>query len=158
MKPIKSMEYVECPNKALSNKPSLFLGGGISECHDWQKNVISHLYPLDIILYNPKRASFNINDKDMSEEQIVWEEEMIRASDVVSFYFCRETLCPIALYELGTCNMTSKPLIVGMDATYQRRFDVTLQTLLKRPDAIIVCGIENYTLKLVSTMQERCRT
>lgn len=143
------MEYVECPNKALSNKVSLFLGGGISGCRDWQKNVISNLYLLDIILYNPKRAHFNIEDSTLTKEQIIWEEEMIKKSDVVSFYFCRETICPITLYELGTCNMTSKPLIIGMDTDYQRRIDVEIQTNLKRPDAVIAYGTQTFTKKII---------
>jgi hypothetical protein len=135
------MIYVECPNRTDSNKKSLFLAGGISGCKNWSKIVVSKLYPLDIVIYNPRRESFDKDNPSMTKEQITWEEEMIRKADVISFYFCRETLCPIALYELGGCNMTKKPLIVGMDTDYSRREDVEIQTQLKRPDVPIVYSI-----------------
>lgn len=137
------MFYVECPNQTSLDKRSLFLAGGLSGCRDWQKNVISNLYPLDIILYNPRRAYFDITNLRIAEEQITWEEKMIRTADVVSFYFCRETVCPIALYELGNCNMMGKPIIIGMDPDYSRRKDVEIQTGLKRPDVPIVYGLED---------------
>lgn len=144
------MIYVECPNKSESNKPSLFLAGGLSNCRNWQKNIITSLYPLDIILYNPRRDSFDITNPLIAEEQIVWEEEMLRKADVVSFYFCRETLCPITLFELGVCSMTPKPIIVGMDSDYSRRRDVEVQIKLKRPEVSVVYGLEDLTKEIKS--------
>jgi hypothetical protein len=146
------MRYVECPNKTDDNKPSLFLAGGLSGCRNWQKTIIPNLYPLDIILYNPRRASFDHSDPNIAEEQIKWEEESIRKSDVISFYFCRETLCPITLFELGTCLMTSKPIIIGMDPDYSRRQDVEIQVKLKRPDVQIVYGVKNLTDSIIDLL------
>ena len=145
------MTYVECPNKTEEKKLSLFLAGGLSGCRNWQKQVISNLNFLDIILYNPRRKYFDITNPDIAEEQIVWEEEMIRKSDLVSFYFCRETVCPITLYELGVCNeMKDKPVVLGMDPDYSRRFDVEKQTKLKKPHTLIVYGLEDLSESIIN--------
>jgi hypothetical protein len=137
------MIYVECPNKVKETKLSLFLAGGIHNCRAWQKDIISILHPLDIILYNPRREKFDISNPKMTEEQITWEEEMIRKADVVSFYFCKETECPITLYEMGNCVMMDKPILIGMDRDYSRRKDVEIQIKLKRPEIQIVYGVTN---------------
>lgn len=146
------MIYVECPNRTDEQKLSLFLAGGLSGCRHWQIEVIQKLSPLDIVLYNPRRKYFDITDSNVAEEQIIWEEEMIRRADVVSFYFCRESVCPITLYELGVCNtMRFKAIIIGMDHDYSRRFDVEVQTRLKNPRtaASITYGLESFTNNII---------
>jgi len=146
------MVYVECPNVSTSNKKSLFLAGGISQCRDWQHLIVSKLHTFDIVVYNPRRASFDHDNQDVASEQIIWEEEKMRNADIIVFYFCRETLCPITLYELGIYNMTSKPIIIGMDPDYSRRIDVEVQTKLKRPEVPIVYGVNNLLKELQITI------
>jgi hypothetical protein len=152
------MIYVECPGKTTENKQSLFLAGGLSNCRQWQKTIISDLRLLDIILYNPRRKSFDHSKKDITVEQITWEEGMIKKSDVISFYFCRETDCPITLFELGTCIMTNKPIIIGMDSDYSRRQDVEIQVRLKRPDIKIVYGVQRLTNEIIELFTDRLNT
>jgi len=137
------MIYIECPNKTDLTKKSLFLAGGISGCRNWQAEVVAHTQSIDFILYNPRREHFDDTSQDITEEQITWEEEMMRKADFIAFYFCRETLCPITLYELGVYNMTKKPIVIGMDQDYSRRLDVEIQTKLKRPEVEIVYGTQN---------------
>jgi hypothetical protein len=142
------MIYVESPNRVKVDRPSLFLCGGISECKDWQKIVVSRLRPLDIIVFNPRRANYGTIIEGVEEEQITWEEEKIKKADILSFYFCRETLCPITLYELGTGNMTKKHMLIGMDEDYARKKDVIIQTHLKRPEVPIIFGLDSFILSL----------
>lgn len=137
--------YIECPG-SLVQAPlkKLFLAGGISGCRHWQEEVAAHLTPLDIIVLNPRRKFFDTTDKKMEQYQIKWEFKMLTKSDIVSFYFCRETVCPITLYELGRSAALGKKLIVGMDEDYSRRRDVEIQLSLARPELKIVYGLDNF--------------
>lgn len=148
------MIYVECPDKTSSNKVSLFLGGGISGCTDWQKKAIEKLKDLDIVIYNPRRKKFDIDDENIGHEQITWEEAMMKKADVILFFFCRETLCPITLLELGVQLMTKKPIVIGIDPGYAKEFDVELQTKLKRPDVPVVQGLNNLIEKTVQIIKK----
>lgn len=132
------MLYVEAPASPVENKKGLFLAGGITGCPDWQADIVSKLEDLDIAIYNPRRKNFPINDPKASFKQIKWEYDMLRHADMISFWFCKETMCPIVLYELGAWSMTTKPIVVGVDPEYSRRQDVEIQTKLVRPSVSIV--------------------
>jgi hypothetical protein len=93
--------YVECPAIYAGNRKSLFVAGGISGCPDWQKEYVEMLRPLDIAVFNPRRANWKGLDPAETERQVIWEHTHLAKADVISFWFCAETLNPIALYELG---------------------------------------------------------
>lgn len=117
----------------------VFLAGGITNCPDWQSDLINHLrdsYFLKdrLVLFNPRRASFDITNPLESSIQIEWEHNMLLAADAVLFWFPAETLCPITLYELGKLAATKKPLMVGCAEGYQRAYDVSKQLQLVRPE------------------------
>jgi hypothetical protein len=61
----------------------------------------------------------------------------------VSFWFPKETLCPITLYELGKQSASNKPIFVGVHPEYARRRDVEIQTQLIRPEVKIVYSLED---------------
>ena len=42
---------------------SLFLAGGITNCKNWQNEVIKELEFEDVSIFNPRQINFNINDK-----------------------------------------------------------------------------------------------
>lgn len=136
------MNYVECPHTA-ETSPSLFLAGGITGCPDWQAIVVEQLKEIPLTLFNPRREQFPINDPTASTFQIRWEYDHLRKADAILFWFPCETLCPIALYELGAWSMTDKPLFVGVHPQYQRLQDVQIQTALVRPDVAIVYSLED---------------
>jgi Nucleoside 2-deoxyribosyltransferase like len=141
------MNYIEAPNFIETNKQSLFLAGGISNCPPWQNELLRSLDNLDIAVFNPRRKIFP-NDKDVNLHQITWEFTYLRRASVISFWFCRETLCPITLLELGSWLMTNKPLIIGMNPEYQRRTDVEIQTKLARPEIQIVYSLKELLLQI----------
>ena len=125
---IEAISYVTIPNHI----PSLFMGGGITNCPDWQAEMKDRLKDLDIVLINPRRANFPINDPEAAREQIIWEHERLKAASAISFWFPSETLCPITLYELGSWTPTNKKLFIGAHPEYKRRQDVIIQTDLVR--------------------------
>ena len=159
------MEVIVAPNNIDINsnfKLSVFLAGGITNCHDWQSEVIEYLKhyetnnKLDLRVYNPRRPSFNIETDD-PEEQIRWEYNNIKSSQIFSMYFCNsESDQPICMYELGMhlgrikenpsyairgfnsfLNKTYNT-IISVEDGYKRANDVIIQTKLACLDTIKV--------------------
>lgn len=137
------MKYVKCPEVYDGKGKSLFLGGGISNCKDWQKEMVESLKDTNLVLINPRRESFDTSKKNIEEEQIAWEFNHLDKSDAVLFWFPPETLCPITLYELGKISKTNKTIFIGVDKDYARKNDVVIQTKLLRPE-----------IKVVNTLKE----
>lgn len=146
------MRYVECPGTA-ETSPSVFLAGGITGCPNWQAVIVEYLRNTALTLFNPRREQFPIQDPSASAFQIQWEYNHLRKADAILFWFPCETLCPIALYELGAWSMTDKPLFVGVHPQYQRRQDIQLQTALVRPDIEIVDSLEDLANLVLSWLE-----
>ncbi len=129
------MRYIEAPTEYAKTPKqlSIFLGGGITDCPNWQQAVVQMLGNFDVDLLNPRRENFPIHDPGAAEAQIAWEHRHLRLADAILFWFPKETLCPIVLYELGAWSMTDKPLFIGVEPGYKRAQDVEIQTRLVRP-------------------------
>jgi len=139
------MIYIEAPNNIKTknlDRTSIFLVGGITGCPDWQTQVREELQSLPIMLFNPRRENFPIDDPDAAEEQIRWEYRYLCLANGVLFWFPCETLCPITLYELGTLSAGPKCIFVGVHPDYARRQDIEIQTQIRRPDVRIVYSLE----------------
>ena len=104
-------------------------------------SIVDSLKNFDITLLNPRRNKFPINDPNASKEQISWEYNHLRTADTILFWFPKESICPIALYELGAWCMTEKPICLGVDPDYPRKIDIKEQTALSRPDVEIVYSL-----------------
>lgn len=139
------MEYVECPKNwiRLPGQFAVFLAGGITGCPDWQKIMVGLLSITNYVVLNPRRANFPMGDSNAGGFQIRWEFEHLRKADLISFWFCKEAIQPIALYELGAWSMTDKPIIVGVEPGYARQLDVHIQTALVRPAVRILGTLED---------------
>jgi hypothetical protein len=127
--------YIEAPTNLV--KPSVFLAGGITGCPDWQQEI-RELIGDSMVIINPRRADFPMDDPSAAEVQIRWEHEHLRVADKILFWFPAATLCPITLYELGAWTMTNKPIAVGIEPGYVREQDVRIQTRLTRPEVPIL--------------------
>lgn len=135
------MNYVEAPYPyQLDSKleTSIFLGGGITNCSNWQAtltNELNHLV-VPITVFNPRRKKFDLSDPKQSDIQIRWEHQFLRLCDVVVFYFSHETVCPITLFELGAalernlCRNNPQKIIVYCEHNYVRKMDVGIQVQL----------------------------
>lgn len=143
----KSIDYYECPNKfnpgtLAPASLSLFLAGGISNCPNWQAEIIQiflknfdlHLIIKSFVVFNPRRKDWNPDLSEDAEVQIKWEYEHLKKADMIIFWFPKETLCPIALFELGKyAENYSKKIFVGVHPDYKRKEDIILQMSLSRP-------------------------
>lgn len=120
-----------------STRTKVFMAGGITGCPDWQSDVINEINrgPAadELLLLNPRRADFDVLDPSVSRQQIEWEYTMLHQADVILFWFPKETLCPITLFELGHWLAKDTPLVVGVHPEYARRFDVEEQVRLAEP-------------------------
>ena len=143
------MRYIEFPEIYNgSNEPSIFLAGGITDCPDWQEEVVEMLAEstdVDLVLLNPRSKYFpiHVHDPNASFGQIKWEFDHLRKASAILFWFPCETLCPIVLYQLGSWSMAgNKPIFVGVHPNYKRRQDVEIQTSLILPHIKIVSSLE----------------
>lgn len=115
------------------DRPAIFLAGGITGCPDWQAEIAPVLLSQGWDVLNPRRAIFPMNDPEAAQEQIEWEFRHLRYVDVIAFWFPRESICPIALYELGAWTVMGKPIFIGIDFHYPRKQDIEIQTRLIKP-------------------------
>lgn len=149
------MSYVQCPAEYDGQRPTLFLAGGISNCADWQvplRDLVHSMCP-GLVPVNPRRENFDVSKPEMTEEQIKWEFKQLRKAAAIVFWFPRETLCPITLYELGTWSVLHKmhgcDIFVGTDPEYARKEDVKIQLCLATDtDFPVVHSIEELAQQL----------
>jgi hypothetical protein len=139
------MKYIECPKIYSGNEKSLFLAGGITNCPNWQLQFIELLGDANLVILNPRRKNFSADNSDIEEEQIKWEYEHLKKASAVLFWFPKETLCPITLYELGKQSADKKPVFIGIHPDYKRKRDVEIQTRLARPEIRIVYSLKDLT-------------
>lgn len=144
------MNYIEAPYTIARGRiKSIFLAGGITNCPDWQQEMVQLLKDTDLILLNPRRENFPIHDPDAARTQITWEYDHLRIADAILFWFPCETLCPIVLYELGAWSMSDKPIFVGVHPDYARRQDVEIQTDLERTGVRIAHSVEELSQHVI---------
>jgi len=107
------MKYIESPKTYSGDEgKSLFLAGGITNCPDWQSVIVKLSQGTRVTLLNPRRKTFPIDDPNAASEQIRWEFEHLRKSDAILFWFPKESISPIALYELGAWTMTKNRFLL----------------------------------------------
>lgn len=141
------MIYVEAPDSIPVDvdDPCLFLGGGITNCPDWQTEMTVMLQDTNLVILNPRRSEFDFSKID-STDQIKWEFDHLALSDIISFWFPAESICPIALFELGKWLTAEEYLgpttFIGCHPEYPRRFDIEVQTALMDAEKEIYPSLE----------------
>ncbi len=132
---------------------TLFMGGGISNCDDWQDptgKILLEKLPNFTIL-DPRRNNWDMNaDFEESRKQIKWEYIHLAKSGHILFWFPYETLCPIALFELGKWLTKPVNLYIGTHPNYQRRFDIIEQVKLERPNQIIHDNLDDLISEIIT--------
>ena len=126
--------YIEAPNELqiLEGEHVIFLAGGITNCEDWQSRAVEELRKLpNIIICNPRRKNFrefkNSSGYSESKRQIEWEFHYLNKATQILFWFSKETVQPITLFEIGTRIRGDIPLFIGIHPEYPRIFDLKIQ-------------------------------
>lgn len=125
--------------------PVLFLAGGITGCGDWQSEVVDKLSSKlgNVAVVNPRRSNYPDFDPMETVAQIEWEFLHLKLATHVLFWFPKETLCPITLFEYGRALADkTQEIYIGCDPEYRRLIDLIHQTRLERPDVKINLSIE----------------
>ena len=149
------MRYFEAPEwfngKIDRFERTIFIAGGITGCPDFQKEIMEKIdsptglkSSVDLTLFNPRRKNFPIHDIHAAKEQIWWERAHLILADEILFWFPKETICPIVLYELGAWSNAKplKKLYVGAHPEYSRIQDVIIQTRYVRPEIEVVGSLD----------------
>lgn len=122
-----------------------FLAGGISNCPNWQsvmEDLLTAKLGQTVDLLNPRRDDYPDTEAG-AIQQIEWEHNALSRSETVLFWFPKDTLCPITLFELGTfAQRKNIPIFVGTDPDYARKLDVITQLRLARPEIQVVHTLE----------------
>ena len=132
-----------------NNEIACFLAGGITGCPDWQSKVIDNFKKYDLrfpgqldglVLFNPRRSNFPIDDPNAALEQITWEFNWLQQMDLFTMFFTSgESDQPICMYELGRniCRMIDRfpndypeRILISCDPEYKRAQDVEIQVNL----------------------------
>lgn len=141
------MKEIKCPDSVATKMDvpfMVFLGGGITGCPDWQSEMVPLLSDSDGVLFNPRRQEFDVTDQTLLDQQIEWEYKHLKMTDSVMFWFPKETVCPITLYELGVwSNRRATSIHVGCHPEYSRKYDIVKQLSLSRPDITVVFSLED---------------
>lgn len=123
--------------KIKSNDVICFLAGGITNCDNWQQEVIKELSKFEhtdnLVIFNPRRENFPIDDPSASKKQIEWEYKWLNHCDIFSMYFCNSnSVQPICFYELGRNLALMKYAVISVEEGFSRTNDVVIQTKLAR--------------------------
>jgi hypothetical protein len=121
---------------------TVFTAGGITDCPDWQGEVPALLAGLlpgrPVVVLNPRRPSFPIDDPTAAAGQVAWEYAHLRLATAVLFWFPGgPSVQPIAFGELLAMAEAGRPIAVGADPGYLRQADVVLQLGHARPDVVV---------------------
>lgn len=109
------------PPHSLTNilpKPSFFLAGSIEmgKAEDWQSYVGNNFIDFDIIIWNPRRNSWDSSwnqsiNNPVFKEQVDWELDALERAELIFFHFAPNTKAPITLMELGLFARSKKCLV-----------------------------------------------
>ncbi len=146
-----------------NNDICCFLAGGITNCHDWQNEVINILESMELggvnienlVIFNPRRKNFPIHDPKAAEQQIEWEYNLLEQADIFSVYFANGgSEQPICMYELGRnvlyqmvrgSNWGDR-IIISVEDGYKRQTDVNVQIKLATGSEEYVTNSANPTI------------
>jgi hypothetical protein len=139
------VKLIQCPDIHSHTEDwskTIFLGGSITGAEPWQDKMVEMLWRTNLKIINPRRNEFDVSNKRLTKEQILWEFGHLRNSSAYIFWFSWETVAPITLYELGVrigqaaCWQdiygVYKPIFVGVHPDYPRRLDIEEQLMLVR--------------------------
>ena len=159
------MKVITAPDKNWPpqglERPWVFLSGGITDCPNWQADVINKLKKVKKgVLFNPRREHFPIKDPNASKEQIAWEYNALMSCHVFTVWFnAGPSLQPIAQYELGRYLARYQlgrvtRIVIGCEEGYQREQDVVTQVGLADSSIHVYRDFNGYVNAIKEVVEE----
>lgn len=113
-------KYKYTMRKIIIKNPKLYLVG-YSCTDDWQENI-SGLIDKKYKILNKQNDLFNVG----------WEHKMLQESNIILFWFSKDTECPITLYNLGVwSSQTLVPIVIAIHPEYKLRNEIVKRMHLK---------------------------
>lgn len=124
------MRVLKAPDQLDSfEKPSIFLGGGITGAPDWQKEALELLKGTFATCFNPRRPEGFLppdhpNYLQSYSEQVDWEHKYLLQAEVVLFWLPKEANSITTRFEIGwfygmnyaqTSKASRRSLAVGIE-------------------------------------------
>jgi len=110
-----------------SKKHKIFLAGSIEmgKAEDWQTAITKKLSSEDVIIYNPRRDSWESSTEQTIHNpyfanQVNWELDKLEESDTILVYIDPSTTSPITLLEIGRFATSGKLVICCPKGFYRR--------------------------------------
>jgi len=152
MKVITAPEYYVPTREEIT----IFLAGGITDCENWQKEVIDYLKSLPeentdkLVIFNPRRDKWpKSSDTEEIRRQINWEADYIRHADIFSMYFTNTEKSDLqfCFYVLGRyAGVYSRGKdIISYQEGFKRALDVEFQMSINRGGRACVNVNKNIT-------------
>ncbi|OLZ51644.1 hypothetical protein BS329_15370 [Amycolatopsis coloradensis] len=145
--------------------PSVFLAGGITGIAEpWHQRAVTVLgsSPVELVVLNPNRARFPIEDPGAAWEQVSWEQHHLRLADRTLFWFPRSdpaiSTQPIAMFELGQALGESREIVVGAAPGYPREADVHMLCQLARPGLPVYSTLDDVLTAVIASFEPRGAT
>lgn len=117
-----------------TSNASVFIAGGISNCRDWQAEIVDIIDCDEFDVFNPRREGDFAKVGQAAVDQITWEHEALATCNHVLFWFPDSSICPITLFEYGAMLARASrheiSIVMGRDPDYERAFDLDVQTQL----------------------------
>jgi len=145
-----SNRYIEAIEEWLGHEPSIFLAGGITGTFNWQPHISGRiLKETNLTVINPRRSEWPGNETDAAKIQIDWGARYLAKAHAVLFWFPKETVCPIALFELGLTMEREQDIFVGHHPEYEKAFDLQEQMRIYRNNVDIVTDLDDLAQQVV---------
>ena len=164
MKIIQAPEEYLCPSDSIP----CFMAGGLQKC-DWHTEFFEELNKyscMHLVIYNPKRTVFDMQDPAIEEQQITWEFKYLNAylkrPYIFSMYFdCSSSPQPICFYELGRYIALLQDsgwdsVVISCHPEFFRKRDVIIQTRLATNSAVQVeeCSAREHACRVVKAYRD----
>ena len=112
----------------------VYLAGGTLDCPDWQSDIIKVIDCAGFDVVNPRRTHGSSKTALDEKLEIEWEHQALQQSNIVLFWFPKESECAAALFEYGRALERADTLglriIAGYDPKYEHADWLEQQTQL----------------------------
>ena len=160
------VKIITAPEKIGKDGYMLFLAGGITDCDNWQKVVqyeLCRIFKNDsLIILNPRRDNFPIDDPAAAVEQVTWEFNALEKCDMFSMYFAGgKSDQPICMYEygrhlakLGESKYNLDTFVVTACKEYKRYNGVIIQTRLVNNRIVVNSTLDEHINTIVDKLNK----
>lgn len=163
-RPAPERLYYEAPryyHPQPADPPAVFLAGGITGVKAWHARAteVLHAAATPVVVLNPNRVVFPIDDPNSAWEQVSWEQHHLHVPGVLTvFWFPASdravTTQPIAMFELGQALGEGRRLVVGADPDYPRVADVRMLSQLARPGTVVHSSLDHVLAAALAVIEK----